>query len=125
MTEYIDDDPLIAELRRRGVVTGGVHRTDPVSEQPVVRLARWQAFETPAGTKHFMGWDVGHHEGRVSSAVTAFDIATREAITSSGRKYALIGHPGSDADARYVLGAWLARMHLSWDDIIFIEIEQV
>lgn len=80
-----------------------------VEESPHVQLARWSILRVPPeGDLHFVGWN-REGEGRMSSAVVAFDSATRRGRTKSGRTYELIGKPGWDTDAEYVANIWLRR----------------
>lgn len=81
----------------------------PIEDEPETTLYGWHIFETPAGTRHFCGYARAQREGRVSSAVIAFDPATMSGRTASGRVYRLEGPRGSHPDADYVKSAWLAR----------------
>ena len=90
--------------------TMAVWTTKPVSEQPEIILSNWRIFETPEGTRHFVGKNLtGNGTGRVSSAVTVFDKTTMTGVTSSGRVYQLLGDPGFSGDAAYVWGVWCAH----------------
>lgn len=53
-------------------------------------------------TRHLVGFEIHSHEGRVTSAITAFDAAARTVTTTSGRCYFLDGEPGFDPDGDYV-----------------------
>ena len=86
-----------------------VWRATPVSLQPESTLIRWRVFETERRERHFAGHCVETGEGRVSSAVVAFDSSTRIGVTKSGRRYVLSGGPGYDKEAEYVWGWWAAR----------------
>src|SRR5487761_2326368 len=67
---------------------------------------------------HAVGYNEAASEGRVSSPLVQLDVARRVTTTRTGRVYELDGPPGVDADARYVLDAWL-RIHRvpSWTDV--------
>ncbi|MDA3877014.1 MAG: hypothetical protein PF483_07985 [Halothiobacillus sp.] len=74
----------------------------PVSVEPEIQLARWAVYEIPGQGRFLSGYNVGGHHGRASTAITAWDGTTRTGITSSGRRYRLVGEPGFDGDAKYV-----------------------
>lgn len=101
-----------------GLITGGVWKTAPVSEQPSLTLARWQVMQLPDGDRHLVGYALQNMEGRASSAVATFDAALLRGVTSSGRVYELSGAPGHDSDAEYVWRAW-ARINEApeWTDV--------
>lgn len=79
-----------------------------VSNQPSVSLRDWQVFETCDNhqTRHFVGYCNENHEGRVSTEIIKFDPVTKRGQTKSGRTYQLLGSPGFDPDAMYVLEHW-------------------
>lgn len=85
-----------------------IWRLTPVTEMPNSTLAAWRVLETDTGARHLCGYASREREGRVTSAVVTFDPARSSATTSSGRVYRLVGRPGHDADAEYVLQRWLA-----------------
>lgn len=96
-------------------VTGGIHATASVEEQPDISLRAWRVFAVEglsrkvAGvTHHFVGHNVLDGEGRASTAIEKFDLATRRGRTESGRVYELLGKPGRDRDAEYVWNRWKA-----------------
>jgi hypothetical protein len=76
------------------------------SLEPELTLENWQAYETETGECHLIGHCIERCEGRVSSAITAFDPLTQCVETNSGRTYRLQGRPGCNADAEYVWRAW-------------------
>jgi hypothetical protein len=78
-----------------------------VEDEPSTTLVRWSVWTTwPGEERHLVGWAVEDREGRVSSAVRAFDVRTLRATTRSGRVYELRGRPGNDLDAKYVWNQW-------------------
>lgn len=88
------------------ILTGGIWQVKPVEDEPEICLKNWSIREVhPAGTRHFVGWNVAG-EGRVSSAIVEFDPKKLLGRTASGRVYALLGQPGYDADAEYVFSRW-------------------
>ncbi|MBI3568889.1 MAG: hypothetical protein HY084_11890 [Gemmatimonadetes bacterium] len=85
----------------------------PVSEQPEVRLGGWFLVRQPDnGALHLAGRNVSEGAGRMSSAITGFDRASKRAVTASGRVYSLVGPPGRDADGVWVADQWLRRRGL-------------
>jgi len=79
------------------------------SLEPVADLERWQIREVAGGngpTMHFVGRIVGE-DGRVSSRIVSFDRRSMEGVTRSGRRYRLLGEPGTDGDAEYVWSHWV------------------
>lgn len=96
------------------IIQGGIWQ---VSDAPSVELVKWWVFETPEGDHHFNGYNITVGEGRVSSKIVEFDMATKTGITRSGRKYTLAGIPAYHSDAAYVLDAWLRINSLTRDQI--------
>ncbi len=45
----------------------------PIDETPELELDRWRVFESSAGERHFVGYNLTENEGRVSSAIQSFD----------------------------------------------------
>jgi hypothetical protein len=87
-------------------------------EDPTVELVRWRVFETETGERHLVGLRPYHGSGRVSSAVVNFDLGSRIALTTSGRRYVLLGPPGFDSDADYTWVLWsIINSVTSWRDI--------
>ena len=84
-----------------------IWKATSVMQTPQLKLVRWRVYEGEDGARHFVGYNITEGEGRVSSAVTSFDPATRRGVTASGRVYALVGPAGYDADAEYVWRGWL------------------
>lgn len=81
-------------------------------EQPEVSLVCWGAFEVlvpelGAPTIHVVGIRAPSGEGRVSSPVEKVDAATRCVVTSTGRRYRLVGAPGVQGGADYVWRRWV------------------
>jgi hypothetical protein len=83
-----------------------IWKTPPVSVQPELTLIRWSVFETETGERHFVGYCIENREGRVSSAICAFDPKRFCGVTQSGRAYKLSGPAGKDPDALYVWSRW-------------------
>lgn len=85
-----------------------IWRLPSSDEAPNVTLSSWRIFEIDAGTRHFVGADTLDFTGRVSSAITTFDLATLRGQTRSGRVYQLVGREGWSLDAEYVWKRWCA-----------------
>ncbi len=104
-------------------IRGGIWKTNPVTDEPVIELVKWSVFRVPApngdprGDQHFNGYSTSQYEGRVSSKIMAFDQETMVGTTRSGRKYQLMGQPGYDGDAAYIRDHWLRMNHLKEDDV--------
>jgi hypothetical protein len=76
------------------------------AEEPTVTLTHWRIIETVDATRYLVGAD-SRDTGRVSSEIVSFDRNTLSAITSSGRRYRLVGNSGSNSTIDYVLQRWL------------------
>lgn len=88
-----------------------------VSDAKQVKLTCWALILTERCEMHIAGYDTTAEEGRVSSALVSFDVATQTARTRRGRDYTLTGKPGLNGDALYVLEGWLALNRVpSWVD---------
>lgn len=101
------------DLIRQSLV-GGIWKTPAVEEQPTITLLRWSIWEASRRgvvSRHFVGWNQGDGEGRVSSPIVKCDPLTRRGTTESGRVYALVGPPGMDSDAVYVWQRWQEINH--------------
>ncbi len=87
-----------------------IHAVPPPSIEPVINLSSWFYFkahrEGKPDTYHLCGYDVDHHEGRVSSTITQILKNDSLIVTRSGRQYKLIGESGTNRDALYVLSNW-------------------
>lgn len=96
--------------------SGGMARTHlnigtvaPVDEQPLLTLERWRVYETNRGERHFIGYCVEAHDGRVTTAILAFDANTKTGATASGRRYFLKGWPCFDHDAEQVWSFYVSQ----------------
>lgn len=76
----------------------------------VVTLRRWTvvAVVSRGGvrSRHVWGHDLATDAGRVSEAITGFDMASMTATTRSGARYRLGGLPGHSRRAQPVWEAW-------------------
>jgi hypothetical protein len=95
-----------------------IWRSASVSEISSINLGDWRVIEVDGKENHLVGKNLDGWGGRVSTAVLNFDVNTRQATTKSGRIYSLIGTPGYDDDASYVLDHWLRINKVeAWNDI--------
>lgn len=83
---------------------------EPRNNFPVTIMA-WSIREIVSGeseqpTRHLVGHIPQNSSGRASSAIQSFDREKMLITTSSGRVYALLGHPGENADAEFVWTHW-------------------
>lgn len=84
-----------------------------VAESPGLVLSGWSAYKVLIPRKggrltaHLAGYNETEGEGRVSSELVRFDLASRCGVTSSGRIYRLTAHEGLGSDAAYVWARWL------------------
>lgn len=72
----------------------------------------WRVFEVQleeqeAHTFHIVGYAWRYREGRVTSAIQAFDMQRMTAVTMTGRVYELQGEPGYRKAAEFVWQEWL------------------
>jgi hypothetical protein len=74
----------------------------PVEGEDTVRLEAWSIRQFAGGGRHFVGFSLETHDGRVSTAITELNIEARTARTASGRTYQLVGTSGYNSDAEYV-----------------------
>lgn len=97
------------------------YRPAPASEVPLVNLSRWRVKKITSSLKRLgtaivlVGTDEATGDGRVSSQVKKFDPKTRQAITSTGRVYQLVGPSGMTLDAAYVFGVWCKKWRVTAD----------
>lgn len=73
---------------------------------------------------HFVGRNMKDGNGAVSSKIETFDPHSMTGITHSGRVYQLVGLPGSNYDAEYVLSYWLQVNQVEAKDATAEFIEQ-
>jgi hypothetical protein len=92
------------------LIENSVWRAKPLSERPVIELARWQVMQLPSGDRHFVGWNIMDREGRATSKIVDFDPVTRRGWTFSGREYQLRGPTGCDGDGAYTWQRWMQVM---------------
>lgn len=98
------------------VVAQSVYAAPAVADEAICELERWQILAW-RGEQHFVGFQPRAHEGRVSSAIQAFDTRARVGVTASGRRYVLLGPAGHDADAEYVLHWWIKHNRVAPSEV--------
>lgn len=94
-------------------LTGGIWAVPDVASEPAIRLSDWRVVELEEGTRHLIGWNEDGQEGRVSSAIEAFDAKTGRFWTHSGRCYELVGANGWSEDAVWLWQRWCRARGLS------------
>ena len=94
-------------------MSGEIWATSPVENTPEIMLRAWCVMELKDGDRHFIGYNVTEHEGRVSSKIMIFDSKMMRGITRSGRVYQLDGPSGYDDDAFYVWNRWRSINNIS------------
>lgn len=84
-----------------------VWQTTPVEQVPAIKLRAWRVVEVvPGNDHHFIGYNMTEGEGRVSSKIVDYDKSTRIGVTSSGRRYELVGESGFNMDAEHTYAYW-------------------
>lgn len=114
MTDEKQDKALQAQLQELAALSAGVQvwRVPGVEAEPEIQLGPWQVRRVLAGAHpetfgdHFIGYNLRHSEGRVSTTIQHFDPTTGTGVTTSGRSYQLLGPPGRNADAAAVWRVW-------------------
>jgi hypothetical protein len=81
-----------------------------------VRLIRWAIRELESGSRHFLGYNLDAHDGRVSTRIVEIDPIARWGRTESGRRYELVGQAGHDDEAEYVW-SMVTRSDRTWRDV--------
>ena len=100
--ECAENEPKVPDVPISPLIN--VWASRPVAQLPVIEMVRWRFFEfAEAKTRHLFGFAITTHSGRRSTAIVSIDPKTMRAVTESGREYQLIGPPGYDDDAQYIL----------------------
>lgn len=89
---------------------GFVWAVADVVSQPVIQLVRWRIFQIGA-ERCLYGAICGGTSGRRSSWIRGFDAVAMRVQTASGRTYELVGPPGHDENAQYILKQDQAQGH--------------
>jgi hypothetical protein len=89
----------------------------PVHRVPKIILTNWciyevSAWDDPAKTKHFVGYNLNESGGQVSSAIVRFNRRTMTGETISGRVYQLEGLQGSTTISDAVWKSWCFRFQI-------------
>ena len=77
-------------------------QTAGISEEPEIQLYDWDIKMDTTGASYFVGSRVDNGDGRVSTAIVAFDSENRRGRTLSGRVYELLGSRGWSSNGEYV-----------------------
>ncbi|WP_207002729.1 hypothetical protein [Trinickia mobilis] len=89
-----------------------------VGEVPQIYLECWSIRQTRDGDRHFVGFNIANRDGRVSSRIVELDCTHRVGVTTSGRRYRLLGRAGYNSDAEYVWNWYLKNRGIeSWEDV--------
>jgi hypothetical protein len=73
-----------------------------VDQDPIIELRNWSVYETlDFKQRHFVGYDQTNYQGRVSSPIHFFNDMERYGITSTGRKYKLVGDCANISGPRF------------------------
>jgi hypothetical protein len=99
--------------------------TAPVEEVPEIVLRHWSIRQLPDGSRHFVGYNHRDREGRVSSTIVEFDVATMRGRTRSGRVYEIVGPPGRDGDAEYVWASWCRIFEVDRETVVIVSPEEI
>ena len=104
LADYFDEHPNI--WPQQGVSAEPEKFLEDWSIAKVTRAADDSSYKAGVGTFHFVGDDLRHRNGAVSSTITGFNSITMCGVTESGRVYQLHRLPGYSGDADYVLRNW-------------------
>ena len=87
----------------------------PVEEQPHMQLMQWRVLMSAGRHIHLIGFLIERPTIRMTTAVVS--LWEREAITSSGRRYTLVGDPGEDEEARALIEMRAIELGPGWCDV--------
>lgn len=83
-----------------------------IRESPDVVLIKWQIFEVfikGKTTRHFVGYSIADHRGRVSSPILEFDYINKLGRTASGKIYKLEGPVSEYSETEYSWSQWCSK----------------
>jgi hypothetical protein len=86
-----------------------------VEEQPDMQLIQWRVLISGSHHIHLIGFLLERPTIRLTTAVLS--LWEREAITSSGRHYTLVGEPGEDGEARALIELRAIELGPGWRDV--------
>lgn len=87
----------------------------PIEEQPHMELVQWRVLMSGNGDIHLIGFLLERPTIRLTSAVLS--LWKREAITSSDRRYKLVGPPSEDEYARALIEMRAIELMPPWRDV--------
>lgn len=79
---------------------------ESVDSQPEIQLVCWAVVAIRNGDRHLVGQLAATCEGRVSSAIQAFDPILCRFVTASGRAYRVLDVGTVSTEARFVWREW-------------------
>lgn len=83
-----------------------------IRQSPDVVLVKWQVFEIfvkGKTTRHFVGYSIADHRGRVSSPILEFDYINKLGKTASGKIYKLEGPVSEYSETEYSWSQWCSK----------------
>ncbi len=94
----------------------------PTKKPEDIELRNWRAVLAiqvgePRRQLHLAGTVGASGEGRVSSEIVTFDLATMSGHTQSGRRYVLVGEPGLDHAGQDALKQWAWQIGATPEDV--------
>jgi hypothetical protein len=116
----------IQHIQKPGLMP--IWKVKPIAEAPELILDNWTIFEVstplwPGKTRHFVGYNVGDREGRVSSEIAEFDVEKMLGKTRSGRVYKLSGRQGDgSSDGLHTWGLWCRRNKIAECQVVGAEL---
>lgn len=100
----------LSEAKQRGI---NIWAQPPVDVVPTKMLDSWSIVKVVEANVcqeqfefHIVGRDINECNGAVSSKIAEFYPQRMQGKTQSGRIYQLVGSPGHNSDADYVLRGW-------------------
>lgn len=98
-----------------------IWRTEPIDDEPEMRLSPCRILELPNGDRHFCGYDARRRAACVSQRISAFDPRRRRGATKAGRVYEL-AEPGQlNHAAEAALGEWLSLRGVARRSVRFVD----
>lgn len=80
---------------------GSIRPAPPVEQQPLMELLQWRVFALPDGALVLNGFLAERPTVRTTTPIVS--VTGGEVVTSSGRRYRLIGAPASDPEVLAIL----------------------
>ncbi|BFG77765.1 hypothetical protein PTKU46_57980 [Paraburkholderia terrae] len=80
-----------------------------VDIEPEITLHHWRVMQTERDERHLVGMRTDTQLARVTSALREFDAFALVAVSSSGRRYQLVGEPGWTYDTVCLWITWCLK----------------